>query len=522
MNRNDEQELRLVLLGVLVFLGLWYARRRRGPAGTAYGTAAWASEAALCAAQMLAGHGLVLGRTLRGALLRLPNYCHVLLVGGTGAGKGVSIIIPNLLTYLRGSLVVFDVKGDLFATTAKWRARMRQRIIRLAPFNGGADAFNPLDAIPSDSPLLVDSARAMAEALVARKGTETDPHWNDKAVQVITALLVLMLLRFKGEERNLNAVQEIASDPELVATAADKLREIGGIPARLGNQLKILFGNGAAVEFSKEGAAVMSTVARHLAFLDSDLVARSVASSTFDPADLLKPGTTLYLQIPPDQLEAQKGLLGCWLSTLIRAIGAGHHEGEEVLFLVDEASAAESLSALEETLVRGRSAGIRLLLAYQSDSQVKAAFPTKPTLLYDNCTTQIYLGASSYETAERISKSLGEFTQIVEGYGSNASSSWQEGSYDPRSQGVNVSRGRSENLSQAGRALLKPEEILTLDDNYLIAFQRGMSPILARRVQWYRDKAFKRAAQKWKPFSMWWLLLLVAVVLIAWALGGSR
>ena len=144
---------------------------------------------------------------------------------------------------------------------------------------------------------------------------------------------------------------------------------------------------------------MLSTVTRHLAFLDSEQVARSVARSTFDPAVLLKPGTTLFLQIPPDQLEAQKGLLRCWISTLVRMIGAaGNERAGEVLFLVDEASALGSLSALEEALVRGRSAGVRMLVAYQSDSQVQAAFKDKPTLLYDNCTTQIYLGASSIET----------------------------------------------------------------------------------------------------------------------------
>ncbi len=80
-------------------------------------------------------------------------------------------------------------------------------------------------------------------------------------------------------------------------------------------------------------------------------------------------------------------------------IGAtGDERAGEVLFLIDEASALGSLSALEEALVRGRSAGVRMLVAYQSDSQVQAAFKDKPTLLYDNCTTQIYLGASSIET----------------------------------------------------------------------------------------------------------------------------
>src|SRR5208282_3429310 len=136
----------------------------------------------------------------------------------------------------------------------------------------------------------------------------------------ITALLVLVLVRFDGEDRSLNSVQEIASDPKMLAAAADKLRQMGGIPGRLGNQLKGLFDKEQAGALSKEGAGVLSTVARHLAFLDSELVARSVAGSTFDPAVLLKPGTTLFLQIPPDQLEAQKGLLRCWISSLVRMI----------------------------------------------------------------------------------------------------------------------------------------------------------------------------------------------------------
>src|SRR5271170_374789 len=97
---------------------------------------------------------------------------------------------------------------------------------------------------------------------------------------------------------------------------------MGGSPARLGNQLKGLFDKEQAGTLSKEGAGVLSTVARHLSFLDSELVAWSSARSTFDPAVLLKRGTTLFLQIPADQLEAQKGLLRCWISSLVRMIGA--------------------------------------------------------------------------------------------------------------------------------------------------------------------------------------------------------
>ena len=48
---------------------------------------------------------------------------------------------------------------------------------------------------------------------------------------------------------------------------------------------------------------------------------------------------------------------------LFVVIGATGSEKNEVLFLLDEASALGSLSAIEEALVRGRSAGVRLLLA---------------------------------------------------------------------------------------------------------------------------------------------------------------
>jgi type IV secretion system protein VirD4 len=496
------------LLIIAAVVAVLFCRRRWRGSGTAFGTASFLSESALRAAGMLSGCGLILGRTLKGALIRLPDYCHVLLCGTPGSGKGVSIIIPNLLSYHSGSIVCFDTKGDLYDTTAKPRAAKGQRIIRLAPFNGGTDALNPLDAIPSDSAMLVDSARALAEALVVRQGTEPDPYWNDKSVQVLCAVLVLVLLKFNQEDRNLSSVQEIVSDPDMLKSASKMLQEIGGIPGRLGAQLKTHFDKETSA-FTKEGSSVLSCVTRHLSFLDSGLVAKAVATSTFDPAQLRKPGTTLFLQIPPDQLEAQKGLLRCWISTLVRVIGGVGSEWDgETLFLLDEASALGSLPALEEAMVRGRSAGVRLLLAYQSDSQVRAAFKDKPTLLYDNCATQIYLGAaSSYESAERLSKSIGDWTQVVESYGENQSYSSQSGQ-----QGGQSSRGSNRNYSETGRALLRPEEILQLDNDLMIVLQRGISPILAKRVKWYQDPEFNAVAPRRSNSARpWWFDLATPI-----------
>ena len=156
---------------------------------------------------------------------------------------------------------------------------------------------------------------------------------------------------------------------------------------RLGNQILGLFAPNeqGAMRLTREGSRVMSTVARYLAFLDSELVACAVNHSTFQPSDLLRPGITLFIQIPPDLLDAQKGLLRLWVASLIREVARDGNEAQgEVLFLLDEAAALGGLAGLEEVLVRGRSAGCRVLLAYQSESQVRAAFKDKPTLISDN------------------------------------------------------------------------------------------------------------------------------------------
>ncbi len=517
MRSQDEQLFPLLVL--LAVVALLCSRKKWQASRTAYGTARWATEEILRRAGMLGARGLILGRTLSGLVIRLPAYCHILLVGATGSGKGVSIIIPQLLTYVRGSLITFDVKGDLYQIAGS-RKKMGQRIVRIAPFNGGTDSLNPLDSILEDSAMLVDDAHALAAALVVIEGTEPDPHWNAKAVQLIHALLVLVLLRFRGEERNLNSVAEIASDETLLARAADQLRAMGGIPARLGNQIATLFAPEGGL--TKEGSGVVSVAQRHLSFLTSELVAKAVATSTIDVRDLLKPGTTVFLQIPASQLESARGLLRLWLATFIRVIGsAGDERSAEVLALIDEAAAAGGLPALEEALIRGRSAGVRLLLAFQSDSQVKVAFKDKPTLLYDNCSTHIYLGgANSIETAERLSKSLGEWTQTVESYSENDSYSWSVGSKGEESSQKNRSSNRS--LQPQARALMQGSEILTMSRDYLIALVPGLAPILARRIKYYADPLFGTASAMQLPPPLWWVLLAGAVALIAWAaLGGQ-
>ncbi|MGY2499073.1 type IV secretory system conjugative DNA transfer family protein, partial [Klebsiella pneumoniae] len=55
-------------------------------------------------------------------LVRLSNAVHTAVFAPTGVGKGVSCVLPFLLT-TRESAVVIDFKGELFEKTAEHRRR---------------------------------------------------------------------------------------------------------------------------------------------------------------------------------------------------------------------------------------------------------------------------------------------------------------------------------------------------------------------------------------------------------------
>lgn len=454
------------------------------------------------------------GRPVGGPLLRLATYQNVLVTAPTGAGKGVSLCIPWLLEYTSGSCVVIDLKGELYQkTAASRRDQLGQRVVRLDPFQvcgAGGDTFNPLDLIP-DGPEVIDAARGLAAALVVRTGMEQDEHWQDSAENLLAALLAFVLTRFQHGERNLASVREVLTDPALFAKASELMTAAGGPLRRLAGMLAALEG--------KELAGVKSTANRHSVFLDSPAIEAVTSRSTFDARSLLGGDTTVYLILPPDQM-AQARWLRLVLSSFIRLIGR-EGEGQECLFLLDEAGQLGNMPALEQGLTLLRARGLKLALFYQSVDQIKATFRGKESLVGDNCDARLYFGVNSYATADLVSAMLGDATITVDSYAENESRSWHEGGYHPDG-GVNVSRSGNRSWQEQARRLLKPEEVLALDGMTLLAFVKGVPPVLCRRVLYYRHPRYtvgpRRAPPTGRRAAEWgYVILTMLAVALVWA-----
>lgn len=314
MSELQQQELASFAIIFLVAV-IIYARPRWHGSGTAFGTARFANARDLRAANLFAKRGLILGRTKRdGRLLRMCRFVHLAIFSPAGGGKSTSFCIPWLLTESVMSMVVLDLKGELFRLTAAVRRAMGHTVIRLDPFavcGKGSDTFNPFD-LADDGLECVEDARPMAEAMVTRTGEEKDPHFNDQAANLITGVVSYILADLQPEQRNLSSLREIVTQLDLSEAAVAAMQNKGGVFARMAGVI-------AQLE-DKEKASVYSTVHRHTTYADSPAIIANTSSSSFDARQLLTGKMTIYLILPPHQLEAQARWLRLVIASLIRLI----------------------------------------------------------------------------------------------------------------------------------------------------------------------------------------------------------
>jgi type IV secretory pathway TraG/TraD family ATPase VirD4 len=95
---------------------------------------------------------------------------------------------------------------------------------------------------------------------------------------------------------------------------------------------------------------------------------------------------------------------------------------------------------------------------------------------------------------------LGSATEPLQSYGSTQSYSPSPSGHDHRSL------GQSSNTAAHGRPLFFPDEILRLSERLIFIFQRGFpAAILARRIEWFRDRFFNKNAPKpRRRWRLWW------------------
>jgi type IV secretion system protein VirD4 len=189
-------------------------------------------------------------------------------------------------------------------------------------------------------------------------------------------------------------------------------------------------------------------------------------------------------------------------------------------FVIDEAGSLGHLNCLDDAIDKYRKFGVRLLLMYQSQGQLKKCWPDGGDQTLLGNVTSVYAGVNDLQTAEYVSARLGEETIIVQSGGTSTGRSRQTS--DHANQGsTSYSVNSSANYQQSGRKLLKPEEILALDERIAITLRPGRRPIWTTLERYYETKRSWKWLAHAKMFFMC-LVLFVMTLVVAMGLLGMN
>lgn len=430
-----------------------------------------------------------------GSLISDNSAYHAIVVGATGSGKGVGVIMPTLLTW-KESVMIVDPKGESYGYTAGYRSTFSE-VFYFDPTMTAEEAkerhikpchINPLDFIPR-------TADAMAEignmCLAIHPNQSKDPYWDKMPRMMLEMLIGHNLL--KGKKKSIPEAASLIMTTEKYETIFENILNsyeedqfpesdpLSGV-AKMVQSNAALFFNMATNQNDEQLVTHISTVKGDLGIYTNPASAEILSYSDFSLDDIMdgeKP-ISIYMCIPVKQIERIMPMFKLIYSLILKSfLGRDQKHKHKLLMLLDEFSQFKKFETIAEQIPFVRSYGIKIMAFIQSISQLDDYYGQNGAkALMDNFQLKVYLRATSPETTEYFERQLGKETLLMK------KTSF---SHNRKSQGV---ESYSESTSEQGRSLLTAEEILNLPLYEMIIFRPGMYPYLGKKIQYYADKRF--------------------------------
>lgn len=466
---------------------LTFTRNGSGRRGGAHGTARWAYWWEMLWGRALSGPGVILGRGPFGRLVRFSRDGLVMVFANTGAGKGLGVVVPTLLTY-PGSMVVTDPKGENYAITHRDRAK-RGRVLIMNPLEPGKSAyFNPMDMIRKGSAVEVDDAAALARLLVRPDAKEA--HWDDKAVTAAKCL-VLHALYQPPEHRTLAYVRKLSAGEG--GSFIDTLTEIAErSPSLAARDLAQTMVRGAFKpdgSMTDEFSSVLSNLDKATeSWADSTPSGKLALMSTFRMEDLAATVTTLYIAVPEEFLEHygrwMRVMVGCVLNALTRQKETT--PPHKVMLLLDEVRVLGRLEQLEKQAGLLRAYALPVLI-WQNLPQIYAEYGKGADAFLATATCRAFFGTEDNATAEYVAAMLGNTTTLSSSVGVSQSSD------------AFLRQQHQQGQAESGYWLLDQAEVQRQGTNKVIIKMRGVAfPLRVKRIDYRKVLAWKGRWDNWR------------------------
>ena len=450
-----------------------------------FGAARFASLRELRRAGMLKPGGRFLGQ-VRGRDVFLHGEGHCLTIAAQGSGKTTGLIIPTLITYRGGSVIVTDPKGAITAQTRRLREQAG-RVVVLNPWREelagdpsfgmdlGDDGFNPLQLVGMD-PEGRSAASTLAGLVLPDMPGETS-YWREEARELLEWAMLFQATHYPEHMRTLTGLRAMLYDPtELIegmktlATGEPRRGAAGALQAAAA-KFAGMHAMGAGAQFI--GAQGTATTALKIYGEGTRLADHVSKPDGFKLSDLKgETPITLYLICPPGHLVSDdRKWLNLVLALVMQQVGKPGAARETVL-LMDEFPALGPLPNLLPSLEQFREAGLRAHLIAQNPGQVLQVYGQDGLRrLWGVAEYKQFFRITDPEQARLLSDWLGQQTVRTEN----------------RSAKGDISTGL------AGVPLIRPEELAGLARGRQIIMRPEGRPAFGRVVPFFKRRAWAAA-----------------------------
>ena len=465
---------------------LYRTNQGRTRDGEEHGSAAWATPASVNA-QFAQKDSIPLTQHVR---LGLDTHRHrrslnVLVIGGSGAAKTRSFVLPNILT-ANTNYVITDPKSEVLLATGGYLKEQGYdvRVLNLVNLEQ-SDGYNPFRYLRDEKDVL-KLVNNLIQSTTPKGSHESDPFWTKAETALLQAIILMLFQEAPEYEQNFSMVMrvleyaEVREEDEGHVSPLDLLFE--SIERRKPDSVAVRQYKVFKLAAGKTAKSILVSTAVRLAPFNLPQIQALTDHDDMDLYTLGEKKVALYAVIP-DNDNTFNFLVSLLYAQAFQALYYSadqiHHGPlpRHVRFVLDE-FAAMPLPGFTRELATMRSRSISASVIIQNMAQIKELYKDSWETIPGNCDTILYLGGNESSTHKYVSEMLGKATIDTKTHGQTKGKS---GSY-------------STNFQMSGRELLTPDEVRKLDNRYALLFIRGASPVMDEKYDLMHHPAISRSS----------------------------
>ena len=465
---------------------LYRTNQGRTRDGEEHGSAAWATPASVNA-QFAQKDSIPLTQHVR---LGLDTHKHrrslnVLVIGGSGAAKTRSFVLPNILT-ANTNYVITDPKSEVLLATGGYLKEQGYdvRVLNLVNLEQ-SDGYNPFRYLRDEKDVL-KLVNNLIQSTTPKGSHESDPFWTKAETALLQAIILMLFQEAPEYEQNFSMVMrvleyaEVREEDEGHVSPLDLLFE--SIERRKPDSVAVRQYKVFKLAAGKTAKSILVSTAVRLAPFNLPQIQALTDHDDMDLYTLGEKKVALYAVIP-DNDNTFNFLVSLLYAQAFQALYYSadqiHHGPlpRHVRFVLDE-FAAMPLPGFTRELATMRSRSISASVIIQNMAQIKELYKDSWETIPGNCDTILYLGGNESSTHKYVSEMLGKATIDTKTHGQTKGKS---GSY-------------STNFQMSGRELLTPDEVRKLDNRYALLFIRGASPVVDEKYDLMHHPAISHSS----------------------------